>query len=313
MSMILNRIEKNQRKLKSWAEKHKIEAYRLYDRDIPEFPVIVDRYADFFVVYDKSDSVIDAGKNQIEQTVAVLKELFQVPDEKIVLKRRQRQQGLQQYEKLNQRNEFFPLWETQAQFYVNLHDYLDTGLFLDHRPLRQVIFKKQPRRFLNLFCYTGAFSVFAALAGATTTSVDLSANYLDWAKRNFILNKVDPEKHSFVNESAIKYLEKHQDCRSFDIIFLDPPTFSNSKKMVGDFDVERDQKHLIDRAMSCLSQDGVLFFSCNKRKFKLEEAIKAQYKVADITEKTIPIDFHDKKIHQCFELRNHQVLLPDNS
>lgn len=306
MSMIRNRIEKNERKLKSWSEKHQIEAYRLYDRDIPEFPLIVDRYKDFFLVYDKSDSVIDAGKNQLDPTIDALKELFQVPSDKIILKKRQRQEGLQQYEKLNQKNEFFPVRETQAQFLVNLHDYLDTGLFLDHRPLRQVIFKKSSHvRFLNLFCYTGAFSVFAALGGATTTSVDLSNNYLDWAQKNFRLNELNPEQHSFVNEDALKYLEKHKDCRSFELIFLDPPTFSNSKKMMGDFDVERDQVRLIELATSCLSDQGTLFFSCNKRKFKMDENLKKKYQVKDISEKTIPIDFHDKKIHQCFEITKH--------
>lgn len=306
MSMIKNRIEKNYRKLKSWSERHQIEAYRLYDRDIPEFPLIVDRYKDFFVIYDKSDSLIDAGKNQLEPTLQALSELFQTPAEKIILKKRQRQEGLQQYEKLNQKNEFFQVQETQAQFLVNLQDYLDTGLFLDHRPLRQVVFKKSAQaRFLNLFCYTGAFSVFAALGGATTTNVDLSGNYLDWAQKNFKLNQLNPGQHSFVNEDAIKYLEKHKGCQSFELIFLDPPTFSNSKKMVGDFDVERDQCHLIELAVSCLSEKGTLFFSCNKRKFKLDESVKSKYLVKDITEKTIPIDFHDQKIHQCFEITKH--------
>ncbi len=302
MSMIKNRIEKNHRKLKSWAEKHQIEAYRLYDRDIPEFPVIVDRYRDFFVVHDKSDQVIDAGKNQISQTQEALIEIFKSPPEKIILKRRQRQERTQKYEKLDEKNDFFSVQETQAKFLVNLYDYLDTGLFLDHRPLRQVIFKRKAQKFLNLFCYTGAFSVFAALSGATTTNVDLSANYLEWAQKNFRLNDLSPESHSFVNENAITYLEKHQGSHSFDTIFLDPPTFSNSKKMVGDFDVERDQTALIDLTMSCLAPGGILYFSCNKRKFKLEDSIKNKYQVKDITEKTIPIDFHDKKIHQCFEL-----------
>lgn len=303
MSMIKNRIEKNFRKLKPWSEKHQIEAYRLYDRDIPEFPLIVDRYKDYFVVYDKSDSVIDANKNQLEPTIEALKEIFQTANEKIILKKRQRQEGLLQYEKIDQKNNFFPVRETQAQLLVNLYDYLDTGLFLDHRPLRQVIYKKsQNKKFLNLFCYTGSFSIFAALGGATTTNVDLSNTYLDWAQKNFQLNGLNPDNHSFVNESAIKYIEKHKNCRSFDLVFLDPPTFSNSKKMDSDFEIERDQISLINSTMSCLAENGILYFSCNKRKFKLAKEISEKFKVRDITDKTIPIDFHDQKIHQCYEI-----------
>lgn len=305
MSMIKNRIEKNYKKLLPWSERHQIDAYRLYDRDIPEFPLIVDRYKNFFVVYDKSDSIIDANKNQIEPTLQAVYDIFQIPKHHVILKKRQRQEGSNQYSRLNEQNEFLTVQESQAKILVNLQDYLDTGLFLDHRPLRQMIYKQSSgKKFLNLFCYTGVVSLFAALGGATTTNVDLSKNYLDWALQNFQLNSLNPDQHSFVNESSIKYLEKHKNCHSFDLIFLDPPTFSNSKKMDHDFEVERDQFDLINLTMSCLTSNGTLYFSCNKRKFKLDERIKDIYSVRDITEKTIPIDFHDKKIHQCYEIRN---------
>lgn len=179
--MIQNRLEKNQKKLKAWADRHKIEAYRLYDKDIPEYPILIDRYKDFFVVYDRTDMVIDKDKNQLPEVVQALKNIFNATDDKIVVKRRERQEGLKQYERLDSASQFFPVQETQARFLVNLFDYLDTGLFLDHRPLRQTVFKQSAgKRVLNLFCYTGSFSVFAALGGATSvTSVDMSATYVD--------------------------------------------------------------------------------------------------------------------------------------
>lgn len=304
--MIKNRLDKNHRKLKAWAHRHHIEAYRLYDRDIPEYPYIVDIYKDHFVVYDKTDSVVDAGKNFLPHVLEAIKALFKTPEEKIVIKRRARQEGLQQYEKLDRREETFTVRESQAQLYVNLYDYLDTGLFLDHRPMRQVIFKSvRDKDFLNLFCYTGAVSVFAALGGArSTTSVDMSQTYLSWAQENFQLNQIPMEHHEFVNMNALEYLHKMQGEPRFDVIFLDPPTFSNSKKMEEAFEVEKDQDFLVEKAMSMLHPEGVLYFSNNKRKFRLSENIQQKYLIKDITRESIPQDFHDQKIHHCFEIKN---------
>ncbi len=306
MDMIKNRLDKNHRKLKAWANRHHIEAYRLYDRDIPEYPYIVDVYKDHFVVYDKTDSVVDAAKNFLPHVLEALKVLFKTPDEKIVVKRRARQEGLQQYEKLGRREETFSVRESQAQLYVNLHDYLDTGLFLDHRPMRQVVFKSvRDKDFLNLFCYTGAVSVFAALGGAhSTTSVDMSQTYLNWAKENFQLNQIPAGHHEFVNMNALEFLHKMQGQQHFDLIFLDPPTFSNSKKMEDAFEVEKDQDFLVEKAMSMLRPGGVLYFSNNKRKFKLSENIQQKYQIKDLTQESIPQDFHDQKIHHCFEIKN---------
>lgn len=305
--MIKNRLDKNFRKLKAWTSRNRLEAYRLYDRDIPEYPYIVDIYKDQFVVYDKTDSVVDAGKNFLPHVTEAIKVLFKTTDDKIVIKRRARQEGLQQYEKLDRREESFAVRENQAQLLVNLYDYLDTGLFLDHRPMRQVIFKTcKDKDFLNLFCYTGAVSVFAALGGArSTTSVDMSQTYLSWAQDNFKLNQIPEAGHEFVNMNALEFLHKMQGQPRFDVIFLDPPTFSNSKKMEEAFEVEKDQDFLVEKAMSMLRPEGILYFSNNKRKFKLSENVLQKYQIRDLTRESIPQDFHDLKIHHCFEIKHN--------
>lgn len=305
--MIQNRLEKNLKKLQPWAERNQIEAYRIYDRDIPEFPFIVDRYNQHFVVYDKSQQ-IDEEKNHLPILLTALKNLFQIQDQHIIVKRRQKQKGTDQYQKLDTKNEKIVVKENGVPLYVNLWDYLDTGLFLDHRPMRYHFLKKaKSKKFLNLFCYTASASVMAAKAGATTCSVDMSKNYLDWARENFKLNQLTEQKHVFIEEDVLQFIELSQSWpdfkASFDTIFLDPPTFSNSKSMKTDFDVERDQDNLISKVMTLLKADGVLFFSNNKRDFKLSAAVEQKYKVKNITKDTIPVDFHDQKIHHCFEIK----------
>lgn len=303
MDMIKNRLEKNLKKLKSWADRQKIEAFRLYDRDIPEYPFIVDVYKDFYVVHDKSDPIKDKDKPHLPHVIEALKVLFKCDEQHIVVKKRERQEGLKQYEKLGAKNETLVIRESQALLKINLYDYLDTGLFLDHRPMRQKIYKTASgKKFLNLFCYTGSVSVFAALAGATTTSVDMSQTYLKWAQDNFELNNIAINQHYFVNANVLEWLHLQKNHPSYDIIFLDPPTFSNSKKMEDTFEVERDQDMLVDNCMSMLNPGGVLYFSNNKRRFKLSEAILAKYAVKDLTEESIPQDFHDKKIHNCYQI-----------
>ena len=303
--MIRNRLEKNLKKLRPWADRQKIEAYRLYDRDIPEYPFIVDIYKDYFLIYDKSNAVLDRDKNHLPHVIDALKAIFKCSDENIVIKRRERQEGLNQYEKLSEKNQTSTVRESQALFKINLYDYLDTGLFLDHRPIRQKIFKSaHGKKFLNLFCYTGSVSVFAALGGARTTSVDMSQTYLRWAQDNFQLNEIDLGAHSFINADVIDWLHDQRSQQEYDLIFLDPPTFSNSKKMKDNFEVERDQEFLVDTCMSILNPEGVLYFSNNKRNFKLSAKLQDKYKIKDITAESIPQDFHDKKIHNCFEIKN---------
>lgn len=302
--MIKNRLEKNYKKLKAWAERNKIEAFRVYDRDIPEYPYIVDLYKDHVLIYDKTDPFKDKDKNFLPHVIEASKILFKVDEANILVKKRERQEGNNQYEKLDSTDQSFVVRESQALLKVNLKDYLDTGLFLDHRPIRQTIFKGAAgKRFLNLFCYTGSVSVFAALAGASTTNVDMSKNYISWAQDNFDLNNIDLGDHSFIVANALQWMHEHRQQRKWDMIFLDPPTFSNSKKMSEDFEVERDQGFLIDTAMSMLKPDGILYFSNNKRKFKLESRMMNDYQIKDMSLESIPQDFHDKKIHQCYEIR----------
>lgn len=305
--MIQNRLEKNSKKLQPWSQKNKIEAYRLYDRDIPEFPFIVDRYKNDFVVYDKSE-MIDEEKNHLPKLLDAIKTIFQTTDEHIIIKRRQRQKGLEQYEKLDDKNRKQVIVENGIRLFVNLHDYLDTGLFLDHRPMRYHFLKKSKgQKFLNLFSYTSTVSVMAACSGATTYSVDMSKNYIEWAKQNFMLNLLDVDQHTFIEEDVLQFIEQAVSwpdfVKSFDTIFLDPPTFSNSKRMKTDFDVERDQVNLVRQVMKFLKPEGVLYFSMNKRDFKLSTELQSQFKIKDITASTIPVDFHDQKIHRCFEVR----------
>lgn len=305
--MIRNRIEKNFKKLQSWSEKHHIEAYRLYDRDIPEFPFIVDRYKNEFVVYDKSEK-IDEEKNHLPQLIDALQSLFNVSADQIIIKRRQRQKGTEQYQKLSEKNEMRTVLENNVPLLVNLHDYLDTGLFLDHRPMRyQFLKNSQGQQFLNLFCYTGSVSVMAARGGASTVSIDMSGNYLNWAKENFRLNQIDLKNHIFLEEDVLQFIEQAQNwpdfTARFDTIFLDPPTFSNSKSMKQDFEVERDQQKLVSFVSTFLKPTGTLYFSNNKRDFKLAAELNEAFWIQDISKQTIPQDFHDQKIHRCYKIK----------
>lgn len=300
---IQNRIEKNYKHRAKWAKKEGIEGFRLYELDIPEFPFIVDLYKDHAVIFEKRDDQIDAEKfDHFNYIVSAVKNVLHIPEEKVIIKSRMKQKGATQYERLEARNEFMALKEYQAEFLVNLHDYLDTGLFLDHRPMRQVIFNEaRGKKFLNLFSYTGSVSVMAALGGAThVTSVDLSSTYQDWARKNFEHNKISMREHNFIVQNALDYLKVA--VNKFDLIFLDPPTFSNSKKMEDDFEVEKDQLELVRNCLRLLNPGGTLYFSNNKRKFKLDPLISDMAVVQDITEKTVPMDFRERRIHHCFKI-----------
>jgi 23S rRNA (cytosine1962-C5)-methyltransferase/23S rRNA (guanine2445-N2)-methyltransferase / 23S rRNA (guanine2069-N7)-methyltransferase len=300
---IQNRIQKNYTHRLKWAKREGLECFRLYEKDIPEFPFIVDVYKDHAVIFEKRDSEIDALKfDHFNFIISAVKNVLNLPEEKIIIKSRMKQKGNIQYERLEERNEFMAVKEYQASFLVNLHDYLDTGLFLDHRPMRQIIYKESKgKKLLNLFSYTGTVSVVAALGGAThVTSVDLSSTYQEWARKNFELNHISLKEHNFIVQSALEYLEKA--VNKFDLIFLDPPTFSNSKKMDDDFEVEEDQEFIIKNSLRLLNPGGVLYFSNNKRKFKMNPLILEFANVTDITPKTIPFDFRDQKIHHCFKI-----------
>ncbi|HEX7026802.1 MAG TPA: class I SAM-dependent methyltransferase, partial [Gammaproteobacteria bacterium] len=220
-------------------------------------------------------------------------------------KHRQRQKGSAQYEKLGEQRQLMEVREGNARLLVDLNSYLDTGLFLDHRPVRLKLAKLcAGKRLLNLFCYTAAATVHAALGGATNSlSVDLSNTYLDWAERNFKLNQLDMRKHTLLRADVLTWLNDHRE--QYDVIFLDPPTFSNSKSMETVLDIQRDHGEMIDQAMRCLAKDGVLIFSTNFRKFKLDPAVAERYNVNNITDWSIPRDFQrPAKIHYCFEIKH---------
>lgn len=304
-----NRLQKNQKKLKTYLQKNSIEAYRLYNKDIPEYPYLIDIYQDRAVIYEQGKKLSDEDQaKRLEHQKDIekcLTEVLKISADKQYFKIRERQTGTEQYRALDPASkDFFTIAEPPLKFLVNLERYLDTGLFLDHRPLRQKLFKEsQGKKILNLFCYTGSISVAAALGGGVVTSVDMSNTYLQWAWENFLLNDLDPKNHRFLQADILKELlvmkEKEE---SFDIIVLDPPSFSNSKRMEEDLDIERDHPLLIRDAMNLLSPEGILYFSTNKRKFELHPIVSQHYKVKEISQWTVPQDFHHSLIHRAFAI-----------
>ncbi|MEH6650932.1 MAG: bifunctional 23S rRNA (guanine(2069)-N(7))-methyltransferase RlmK/23S rRNA (guanine(2445)-N(2))-methyltransferase RlmL [Motiliproteus sp.] len=308
--MFSNRLRKNMKQLDKWARKQEIKCYRLYDADMPEYAVAIDRYHEWLHVQEYAPPIsIDPAKadERLKLVMDVLPAVTGVPSERIVLKQRRRQEGKAQYQRMAQQGEFFEVKEGAARLLVNLHDYLDTGLFLDHRPIRQWIHdNSRGKRFLNLFSYTSVATVQAALGGAvSTTSVDMSATYLEWARKNFALNGMSEKINETLQEDCVNWLRDMSRKRdvTFDLIFMDPPSFSNSKRMHDVFDVQRDHVSLIEQAMKLLDQDGVLIFSNNLRKFKMDlEALK-QFTVKDITGMSLDKDFErNKKIHNCWKI-----------
>ncbi|MFZ4714537.1 MAG: class I SAM-dependent methyltransferase [Bacteriovoracaceae bacterium] len=305
VSAFYNRIKKNISKHKGWLKSQGIEAYRAYEKDIPEYPYIVDFYKDHAVVYEQgkrldAEEATLSEKHQAEIVEAL--HLLGFKDQNIHLKVRERKQGTEQYEKLAEKETYFIVQENQARLWVNLEDYLDTGLFLDHRPIRQKIYKlAKNKTFLNLFSYTGSVSVFAALGGAHVTSVDMSRTYMNWARQNFEINFLKEIEHNFITDDALKFLDYHH--KKYDLILLDPPTFSNSKRMEGTLDILRDHMDLVSRTMNLLNDDGLLIFSTNYRDFKIDPSLEDEFDIRDITAATIPQDFRNPKIHHAYEVR----------
>lgn len=306
----VNRLGKNIKHLRKWAQRQDIEAWRMYDRDIPQYPFAADIYADHVHIQEYDTGWL-MHKTDYEKWLAEVVEavLFVtgLPKEHIHVKKRQRQKGKDQYEKTGVMGTDFVIHEHGRAFWVNLDKYLDTGLFLDHRNTRQKIGNiAAGKRFLNLFAYTGSFSVYAATGGALfSETVDLSNTYLQWAQRNFELNGLDMQAHQIVRADVFQYLQKAvEDHKQFDLIVMDPPSFSNSKKMLDILDIQRDQEKLIDGAMRLLSKQGSLYFSNNLRSFTLNPVLEQRYDVNNISRKTIPEDFRNTRIHQCWEIRH---------
>ena len=301
-----NRLRKNLKKYEKWAKQEGIECYRLYDADLPEYNVAVDRYADWVVVQEYAPpKTVDANKARqrlfdiIAATIAVLG----IAPNKLVLKTRERQKGKNQYQKMNEKGDFMQVSEYNARLWVNLTDYLDTGLFLDHRIARRMLGEmSKGKDFLNLFSYTGSASVHAGLGGArSTTTVDMSRTYLEWAERNLRLNGLTGRAHRLMQADVLAWLRDTDE--QFDVIFIDPPTFSNSKRMEDAFDVQRDHLRLMKDLKRLLRKGGTIMFSNNKRGFRMDHDGLAELglKAQDITQKTQSQDFaRNRQIHNCW-------------
>lgn len=303
-----NRLYKNLVQRLRWAEREGVSCFRVYDRDLPDYNLSIDLYEKWVHIQEWSPpKSIDpaTAAERLRRAVIVVKELLQARSDRVFLKTRERQKGRSQYEKHNHRGKLYEVREGACTFLVNFTDYLDTGLFLDHRPIRNRFFiEARGKRFLNLFGYTGTASVHAALGGAkSTTTVDLSSTYLEWTRKNLARNGLGENAHHTEEADGLAWLST---CRAtYDLIFIDPPTFSNTKKEKRVFDIQKDHVRLLSLAMGRLAAGGLLVFSTNFRKFHLDHGLSERYVVADISTTTIPPDFdRDSKVHRCWEFRH---------
>ena len=305
-SAFANRLLKNKKNLKSWLKQEQVQCYRLYDADIPEYNVAVDVYADHLVIHEyAAPAKIEPEKvaKRLQEVVYFAPKVLEVPTDKVVIKTRSKQKGKDQYQRVEQSKKSMVVDEYGAKLKVNLWDYLDTGLFLDHRKTRQIVAKKAKNKsLLNLFSYTGSVSLQAALHGASTvTTVDMSKTYLSWAEDNFLLNNLSGHKYQFIQADCLQWLKNNE--QKFDVVFIDPPTFSNSKRMGESFDVQRDHVSLITDGLKSLAEGGELMFTNNKRNFKMDfDAISALgLNVQEMSDKTRDKDFQrNKHIHNSW-------------
>ncbi len=301
-SPLTNCIRKNYRHVRKWAQRTMTNAFRIYDRDIKEYPVAIDFYAGRFCVhYFTFSRDSDEPKESLQQaTETALSSLFGVDLSSIYWRTRMKREKVEQYEKVAESKDFFPVLEYGVQFWVNLTDYLDTGLFLDHRETRRYVSSlASGKRVLNLFAYTCSFSVHAAMAGALSTkSVDLSNTYTAWGRENFLLNAIPLTHHLIVRADCLKFLENEE--AMYDIIIIDPPTVSRSKKMDQMFDIQVDYLFLVTQALRLLAPNGVIVFSTNSRHFIFDVGAFPSCHIMEVSKKTLPIDFRDPKIHRCW-------------
>jgi len=306
--MFRNRLAKVFRHLDRQAKRLNVTCYRVYDHDLPEFPLSIEVYENrLYVAEYRRQHGMTVGEHEawLREGLKVITEVFKIPPEKIFLKLRQRKPGRYgQYQKTGEQQHEFEVHENGLKFIVNLSDYLDTGLFLDHRITRQMVKEESSnKKVLNLFSYTGSFSVYAAAGNAEEViSVDLSNTYLNWAKRNMELNGfTSPAVYKYERADVKQYL-KSLEKDYFDIIVADPPTFSNSKQAEDFFDVQRDHVELINDCLSCLKKNGILYFSTNHRKFILDKESIKSASVKDITKGTTPFDFEGRLFRSCYKI-----------
>lgn len=303
-SPLANCIRNNYRHLRKWGNRTKTNCFRIYDRDIKEYPLAIDFYDGRFCVhyFTSSREENEPREDLYEAAMSALTLLFNPPLKAIYWKARIKRERTEQYEKTDDTDEFFYVFEYGVRFIVNLTDYLDTGLFLDHRETRQIVAKlAKGKRLLNLFAYTCSFSVHASSQGALfTKSVDLSNTYTEWGRENFLANDLSLKNNLIIREDCLKFLEKERTI--YDVIVIDPPTISRSKKMEGIFDVQEDYPFLIERGLELLAPGGTLIFSTNSREFTFDKSLFENCTILDISKKTIPLDFHNQKIHRAWQI-----------
>ena len=311
--MFGNRLKKNLKKFSKWAKRNQINCYRLYDADLPEYALAIDVYHGqqtwVNVQEYEAPKTVDQQKadQRLAEALSEIPKILNIPSQQLFFRVRRKQKSAHQYEKHEEQGQFHIIEENGCRFLVNFENYLDTGLFLDHRPVRQMIQNNAAgKRFLNLFAYTGSASVHAAIGGAkSTTTVDMSKTYLDWAKKNMDLNQTRG-MHEFIQADCIEWLnqESPKQKRQYDLIFLDPPTFSNSKRMEQIFDIQKEHVELITNATKLLDADGTLYFSTNFRRFKMDENALSFLTLEDISARTIPEDFaRNPRIHYCWKIQ----------
>ena len=304
--MLANRVRKTAKHRRKWARRNDIHCYRVYDKDIPELPFVIDRYEDsaYVAVYASEDKTATFGSMDI--FCLAIASALNIEVEHVYLKTRQRQRGKSQYEALGHEKRTIEVRENGLKFIVNLNDYLDTGLFLDHRNARAAVREMADGcRFLNLFAYTGSFTVYAAAGGAQqTTTVDLSRTYLEWGEANMAVNKLSGPQHEFIQADVVAWLTEAREAgKEFDLIVLDPPTFSNSKRAKTVLDITRDHGQLIRDTLAILAPGGTLLFSTNSRRFRLDEGLADIAIVTETTERTVPEDF-GKRAHRSWRLEH---------
>ena len=313
--MFANRLKKNYKHLKKWARKNDVTCYRVYDADIPQYAVAIDIYEQWVYVQEyKAPKTVDKNKAflRINDVIDVVADILETKQEYVVLKVRKKQEGSSQYEKQDKKDRKTAVRENGLRFLINVYDYIDTGLFLDHRNTRQLVRKLANKRsFLNLFAYTGSVTVYAAAGGAsTTTTVDMSNTYLNWAQENLSINGYTGDRHRFVREDCLKWLQQAIDeNKKYQLIFVDPPTFSNSKKMDTSLDIVRDHVALLSGCLALLTDDGQLIFSTNARGFKLDNSLQEMCFVKEITKLTTTEDFKRKPLHRSWCLAKQQESL----
>lgn len=306
--MFRNRLLKVFKHLSKLARRQSISCYRLYDRDLPEFPLTIEIYGpQVYVAEYKSKHQLSEEEYEkwFEDCLQSIAEVLQVKNEEIHVKLRQRKENRQsQYQKVGSEACEFVVSENNLQFKVNLSDYLDTGLFLDHRITRKMVMEQaRDKKMLNLFCYTGSFSVYAAAGGANeVVSVDLSNTYLSWASENLALNGFnDPGQYKIVRADVKQYLDDLPPAY-FDLVVMDPPTFSNSKMMKDFLDIQRDHVELLNKVLKATRPGGIVYFSTNSRKFELDADQIHASSIKDITRATTPFDFEGKLLRWCYKL-----------